>query len=509
MILPDARYGNSPLAFSSDGRILASGGYDKDNKVRLWYLREFQDRIDQSEEYLNQLQVIPTFLPGHDGEVRAIAFSRDGKWLASGSWDKTLILWDLTSLELFSKFEGFFESEVRTLAFSPDSKYLVSGSWTDGKSNQKTIRLWDINQILSVLGKVDGKQKPKRAICPSDLAQSNPVIDLKGGHEQSEVFSVNFSPKGQKDTEAQTNNKVEYQLASVSEDKTLRLWGLIKDEGAASIEINDPIILGGHNFKGSSIAYSPDGNMLAIGRWPETQNSSQPEGIWLWNLSEASANPTVLPILLTVSTQAEPKSENVVSSVAFSPDGQFLASGSNDGKIRVWIAKADSLAAMVQQKVWRDISNDEWKEYVSSSLPMENFPTSESSDTSIVSTQSMLINAAKECKKLLCSPDFSQKEMLGSNQKEILKILEEHSSDAGISEVEIAGFWNSSDEEFEKLYLVLETLRLLGYLQISHTDNKPRTIKYKLSPEYRRYRYDRSIESVDDNLQHRDKKKHF
>ncbi len=74
-------------------------------------------------------------LEGHTGEVRAIAFSPDGQQILSGSYDRTLRLWDTDSGQLIHKLEGH-TSSVLAIAFSPDGKQILSGGW------DKTLRLW-------------------------------------------------------------------------------------------------------------------------------------------------------------------------------------------------------------------------------------------------------------------------------------------------------------------------------------------------------------------------------
>src|SRR5207244_467774 len=117
------------LAFSPDGRVLATGGIRPSVKrersdsgyARLWNAASGQLEAE---------------LPGHTAPVRAMGVSHDGNSLATGSEDGTARLWDVTGRQLRATLPGH-QGRVRRLAFSPDSKTLVT------VDEYPTIRLWD------------------------------------------------------------------------------------------------------------------------------------------------------------------------------------------------------------------------------------------------------------------------------------------------------------------------------------------------------------------------------
>jgi WD40 repeat protein len=231
--------------------ILASGSSDK--TVKIWNLTTKPSCYNITE---------------HTAYICAVAISADGILIASGGHDQNIKICDLINRKELVNFQAHFDI-IYALAFHPKQAILASAS------RDNTIIIWQL--YTSIFKQFNAKK----------------LYTLQG--HKSWVYGISFSPDGQF-------------LASCSYDHTIRIWRVGNGQLWRSLK--------GHHKSVNAIAFSVDGQFLASGSSDNT--------IKIWQVSNGKELYT-----LTGHTQE-------INCLVFSPDGQFLASGDSDNTIRIW-----------------------------------------------------------------------------------------------------------------------------------------------------------------------------
>ena len=287
-----------------------------------------------------------TFTVRMTDSVFSVAFSPDGKIVAIGNSDGIIYLSDLNTGKLMRKLTGHSE-DVQRVVFSPDGKTLASSSYLD-----ETVRLWDVDTgehrrtLTEHTGDIEGLAFSPDGKTLASSGSGDGTIrfwDVRTGNEKyavtghtNYVFSVAFNPD-------------EQFVASAYDDGVIRFWDVVTGlhlktfkgpnydasclvfslDGktlayADGLDIclqdagtgEEKMLLTGHTWGMHSMALSPDGDILASG--------SEDMTIRLWDMHTGEHKKTLNG------------HEHRVYSVAFSPDGKTLASGGDDNTIRLW-----------------------------------------------------------------------------------------------------------------------------------------------------------------------------
>jgi WD40 repeat protein len=280
------------------------------------------------QKYEDATQRLVRTFTGHTGDVTSVAISPDGRTALSGSHDKMLKLWDVTSGRELRTFTGHM-GDVTSVAFSPDVRTALSGSET--LSDRGELKLWDItsgrelrsftdhtDNVNSVAISPDGRvalssgcgeRKGLFAPCTKGLLK---LWDIASGRELRSftghtnlVWSVAISADGRT-------------ALSSSKDETLKLWDIASGRELHSFK--------GHTDNVYSVAISPDGRTALSGSCDERdKNLYCTKGLLkLWDIASGRE------------LRSFTGHTNLVWSVAISPNGRAALSASEDHTLKLW-----------------------------------------------------------------------------------------------------------------------------------------------------------------------------
>jgi WD40 repeat protein/class 3 adenylate cyclase len=279
--------GFSAVAFSSDGKYIATG--NDDHIARLWEIASGK--------------LVQEFT-GHQGFVNGIAFSPDGRFLLTGSADRTARLWDIATGQTLRVFSGH-SGQVQGVAFSPDGNLIATGS------NDGIARVWNLQRSPTGIQFIGHTQEVWQASFSPDGklvvtasnddtariwdAVSGQTIKILVGHTD-DVHGAVFSPDGK-------------QILTASADRIARLWDVASGKELRRFE--------GHTDLVNRAIISPDGKYVVTTSYDGTAR--------VWN---AQTGQTMLIY--------RGHSPEHVNRVAFSPDGNLVATSGDDNTARIW-----------------------------------------------------------------------------------------------------------------------------------------------------------------------------
>ncbi len=294
---------------------------------------------------------------GHTSGISAIDFSPDGESLVSGGWDGELKIWriskDLNETELFASGED--EASISYVAFSPDGK-IVASSHTNGIINLWNTEITNVSNVLQRLYRLAGhKEKISKISFTSDGSQLlSSSID---GTIKLWSFQDRFEGHLEKNSARKISFSADNQIVTtIDQGGNVRLWRsngeLLKKFNNDESEIcdaqlnQDNKIVVAVGSDGEVILYDLEGTMLYHSKDKHKQAinilsrspiedifvTASDNTIGLWKLNKDPLNGLYNVELLKMLTEHQKE----ITAITFSADGQFFASGSDDGTVKLW-----------------------------------------------------------------------------------------------------------------------------------------------------------------------------
>ncbi len=304
-------------------------------------------KLPTDADAMNEVKISEkTFIAeGHQGWIRAVAVTPNGKYAVSGSDDCTIRIWSLETGKLVRTLEGH-NNWVRAVAVMPNNKYVVSGSY------DHTIRVWNLEtgELIRVLkGHEDGinalavTQNGKYVVSGSwdctiriwDMETGNLTRVLKGHKRRVNTVTVTLNGK---------------YIVSGSNDRTIRFWNLETGKLEKTLE--------GLKEEVTAVTVTPNGKHIVSGLhdctiriWNmetcELEKTLEGRGGWVHDVSVTPSGKYAISAFTDNTIQiwnletGEPIKtieghKDEVTAVAVTPNGKYLVSGSDDQTIRIW-----------------------------------------------------------------------------------------------------------------------------------------------------------------------------
>ncbi|TMS01510.1 hypothetical protein E3U43_010170 [Larimichthys crocea] len=287
------------------------GGAEQEQQEQQEQQEEEEEAAGGGAEWSRETRVPVKVLGAHSGVVTAARLCFSDRCVLSCSADRTSVLWDVDSCRPLRVFDGVHARTITECALIPNTNRMVTVSWdktmvvSDVETGQILWR-WRQSGLLTSCG---SSSDGRLLVCASDPQNAIHVVDAGGGqtlhhvsdHHRSTITRCRFDPHSQR-------------VATVSADRTIKLWDLLARKTTVSIDSN-------HGNVVSDCCFTDSGHFLCTASWDKS--------VKLWDVQAGGFR-------THGGTTLQRGHEGSVSCCRFSADATLLVSGSYDRTVALW-----------------------------------------------------------------------------------------------------------------------------------------------------------------------------